>query len=320
MNLLEVLEARGIEFKPHTTRENEVYLCCPFCIERGETPDRRFRFGVNYVTGQAHCFNCGKKFREFEFLKKALTEKLDTGEWQLAQEAVKREAMKAPKVRLPDDFISLHGIKGKTHWDKVALNYLHTRGVSPKQIEEKNIGYSMIGDLRYRIIIPVYYQGKLEGLVCRAFVRDLEPKYRNSLGNKTLYNVPKHIHETAVLSEGAFDALAIERAIIGGWDSEAALGSSLTDRQLDILKDYKRIILYLDPDKAGVEGILRMGPQLMNLKKPVVEVVVPNLDGGPEYDPSVLSPREINAKLEARQSYSVALEQRLKAKLAFRED
>ena len=320
MNLIEALEARGIEFKFHSTRVNELYVCCPFCIERGETPDQRFRFGVNYVTGQAHCFNCGKKFRDFEFLKKALTEKLETGEWQLAQEAIKREAMKAPEVRLPEDFIPLSGIQGKTHWDKVALKYLHTRGVTERQMKEKNIGYSMIGEFRYRIIIPVYFEGKLEGLVGRAFVRDLEPKYRNSLGNKTLYNVPKRPHRNAVLSEACFDALAIERVVAAGTDSLAALGSSLTDRQLLILQDYDSITLYLDPDKAGVEGILRMGPQLMNLRHPVVYAVVPKLNGQPEYDPSDLDQREVLSAINSAERYNEALEQRLKAKLAFQED
>lgn len=319
MNLLEILESKGIEFKPHSTRENEVFICCPFCTERGETPDHRFRFGVNYVTGQAHCFNCGKKFRDFEFLKKALTEKLDTGEWQLSQETIKKDAMKPSEVKLPEDFIALSEAGRKTHWDRVALDYLHKRGISIRQIKEKNIGYSMVGDFRYRIVIPVYHQGKLEGIVARAFVQDLEPKYRNSLGNKTLYNVPKTQKKTAILSEGCFDALAIERAVESSMDSMAVLGHSLTERQLSILKDYDRVILWTDPDVAGVEGLLRMGPQVLSLKKPSVFCVVPRLNGVVEYDPSEMNEREVHAKLRWIEPYSVSLELRLKAKLAFRE-
>lgn len=317
MNLLEVLESRGIEFKPHSTRENEVYLNCPFCTERGETPDHRFRFGVNYVTGQAHCFNCGKKFRDFEFLKKALQEKLDTGEWQLSQNAIKVKPK--TEVKLPEDFIALSGIESKTHWDKVALSYLHKRGISQRQVKTKNIGYSMVGDFRYRIVIPVYYQDKLEGIVARAFVQDLEPKYRNSLGNKTLYNVPKTQKKVAVLSEGAFDALAIERAVEPVMDSMAVLGHSLTERQLELLKDYEQVILWTDPDAAGVEGLLRMGPQVLSLKKPAVFCVVPQLNGVVEYDPSELNEREVHGKLRWVERYSQSLELRLKAKLAFRE-
>jgi DNA primase len=320
VNLLEALESRGIEFKPHTSRENEVYLCCPFCTERGETPDHRFRFGVNYVTGQAHCFNCGKKFNGVEYLKKALQEKLDTGEWELSQKAIKRAAMKTPVVKLPDDFISLAGIKGKTHWDKVALAYLHRRGVTDTQIREKNIGYSMVGDFRYRIVIPVYYQGKLEGLVARAFVTDLEPKYRNSLGNKTLFNVPKKRQKTVILSEGAFDALAIERALPPTWkfDSEAVLGHTLTERQLEIVKTYDCIVLWTDPDVAGVEGLIRMGQQLTNAGKEV-EIVEPKLTGQPEYEPSELEPREIRKTLQTVKRYTPEVGQSLRLKVAFLE-
>lgn len=320
MNLLETLVAKGIEYKPHTSREDEIFLNCPFCTDRGETPDHRFRFGVNYVTGQAHCFNCGKKFREFEYLKKALQDKLDTGEWQLAQKAIKLEAMKTPQVKLPDDFISLSEVGRRTHWDKIAIKYLHSRGVTETQIRRKNIGYSMVGDFRYRIVIPVYYHGKLEGLVARAFVRDLEPPYRNSLGNKTLYNVPKHIHKTAVLSEGVFDALAIERAVPASIDSLAILGSSLTDRQLDIVKAYERVILWTDPDVAGVEGLIKMGSHLRNLNGPVVECIVPKLNNEEEFDPSDLDEREVQAKLKACVPYSDELVQRLKTARAFAED
>jgi DNA primase len=318
MNLIEALEAHGIEFKYHTSRENELYINCPFCIERGETPDRRFRFGVNYVTGQAHCFNCGKKFRDVEYLKKALKDKLDTGEWELSQETIKKERLKTPVVKLPEDFIALSEVGKRTHWDNVALNYLHKRGVTWPQIQQKNIGYSMVGDFRYRIVIPVYYQGKLEGIVARAFVADLEPKYRNSLGNKTLFNVPKKMGDTCVLSEGAFDALAIER-VVHNMDSEAVLGHTLTERQLDIVKHYDRIILWCDPDTAGVEGLIRMGQQLLNAGKERVDIVEPRMDGTPEYDPSELDGHEIRKALNNVKRYSVELGQSLRLKVAFQE-
>lgn len=322
MNLLEALESRGIEYRPHTSRENEVFLCCPFCTDRGETPDQRFRFGVNYVTGKAHCFNCGKKFGDVEYLKKALQEKLDTGEWELSQEAIKRKALKPPPaIKLPDDFIALSEVKKRSHWDKVAVSYLHRRGITEQQIEGKNIGYSMVGDFRYRIVIPVYYQGKLEGLVARAFVENLEPKYRNSLGNKTLFNVPEleHRSHTVVLSEGAFDALAIERAVGCGIDSAAVLGHTMTERQLDIARGYRRIILWTDPDIAGVEGIIRMGQQLLNAGKEWVEVVKPKLNGSPEYDPSELDSREIRKALQSVKRYTQELGQSLRLKVAFQE-
>jgi|HubBroStandDraft_5_1064220.scaffolds.fasta_scaffold05868_4 DNA primase len=321
MNLLDTLEARGIHFKLHTSRENEIYICCPFCTDRNETPDSRFRFGVNYVTGQAHCFNCGKKFRDFEYLKKALTEKLDTGEWQLSQEAIRKRALQTPVVRLPSDFIALSEVKRKTHWDRVALNYLYKRGITDEQIESKHIGYSMVGDFRYRIVIPVYYNGKLEGLVARAFVEGLEPKYRNSLGNKTLFNVPRESTNSGIiLSEGAFDAYAIERALASkyNFDSCAVLGHTLTERQLNIVKRYDRIILWTDPDVAGIEGLITMGQQLNSIGKERVEAVVPRLESN-DREPSELTGREIRGRLNHVQRWTMELGQSLRLKVVFQE-
>lgn len=322
MNLLEALDARGIEYKNHSSLDNEILLCCPFCVERGETPDTRFRLGVNYVEGKAHCFNCSKRLRG-EYMLIALKEKLDTGEFALAQEAVKRkdEQRKKIKPKLPEDFQLLTG-EGKTHWGRKAREFVQKRGIADWQVKEKKIGYSMVGDLRYRIIIPVYYKGKLEGLVGRVFVVDIEPKYKNSLGEKVLYNVPNKTRKIAIISEGAFDALAIERYTKNNFgrkaDSLACLGHDLTERQLEILEAYDEYILWPDPDKAGVKGFCRMGNVLQALKKPVW-MVAPRLSGT-EYDPSDLKLTEIEKKLKGVVLFTEELAQKLRAKLVFQED
>ncbi len=274
------------------------------------------------MTGKAHCFNCGKAFRDVDYLKKALQEKLNTGEWKLAMEAIKSERKKKPVAKLPEDFVALGGsAKNLTHWDRVALEFLRSRGVTEHQMQEKSIGYSVMGEMAYRIIIPVYYQGRLEGLIGRTFLKDEALKYKNSLGNKTLYNVPQKPNKAVVLSEGAFDALAIERAlpVKAGMDSEAVLGTALTDRQLEIVDIYDRIILYMDPDRAGIKAIIRIGRQLMDLKKNV-GVVVPEFNGHPECDPSDLSSNAVLANIRASEPYTSGLELRLKTKLAFVED
>lgn len=326
MNLLEALDARGIEYRHHSSKENEILVCCPFCVERGETQDTRFRLGVNYVEGVAHCFNCGKRLRG-DYMLEQLKEKLDTGEFNLAQEtAVRKDGLKKKiKPKLPDDFQLLTGL-GKTHWAQVAFKFVQQRGIADWQVKEKKIGYSMVGEFRYRIVVPVYYKGKLEGLVCRAFVRDLEPKYLNSLGEKVIYNVPDKTRKVAVLSEGAFDALGIERFTKTNYvlgvkaDSLAVLGHDLTPKQLKILEVYDDIVLWPDPDKAGVKGFNRMGLQLLSSGRWKVWMVVPKLGNAVEYDPSDLTTHEIGCKLRIVEPFTVELEQKLRAKLAFQEE
>ena len=54
MNFLEALQQSGIEVKERDSKPGEYAICCPFCIDRGETADETFRLGVNLNTGFAH--------------------------------------------------------------------------------------------------------------------------------------------------------------------------------------------------------------------------------------------------------------------------
>ena len=53
--ILDVIQQSSKSFQ---LRGNEASLCCPFCVERGETEDTRFRLGINVSTAVGHCFNC----------------------------------------------------------------------------------------------------------------------------------------------------------------------------------------------------------------------------------------------------------------------
>lgn len=260
MNLREALEAADVEIHPGATEE-EIWICCPFCTDRGETPDTRFRLGVNMRTGQAHCFNCSWRARgdyTFNRLQRALA----TGEIQAAED-IRSKKRHHKKVKLPVDFEPLLPL---THdsWHRMAYNYVRKRNVSDHQIKDKKIGYSLVDDndddgtnMAYRVIFPVYIGDKLKGLVGRDFTGKQTIPYKNSVGGKALYNLPTRPQKTASLQEGVFDTLVVAHAIRHmEIDSLGLLGHDLTDDQLALLEPYKRIFLWLDPDKAGVEGLI----------------------------------------------------------------
>lgn len=323
MNILDALDAAGIEYRPHSSKEGELWICCPFCEEEGTTPDTRFRLGINYVEGRGHCFNCGKSMAG-DYLLDALKKKLDSGELELAAKVAKLKRQEAPAVKLPEDF-ALVGDRDD-HWGRLADAYLKKRGVPSWQIKAKKIGYSVVGDFRYRIVIPVYENHELVGIVARAFVDGLEPKYKNSLGERTLYNIPEKViyrgGRKAALSEGCFDALAIERAFWHDYnqsvDSMGVLGHSLTERQLKILSRYEHFILWPDPDEAGLRGFLKIGMQLQEFG--TVEMVVPYLDSR-DCDPADLEEREIIKHYQKRSEvYRPTLVERMRVLMAFQED
>ena len=107
MNIVEALEAAGIEVRPGASDE-EIWMCCPFCQERGESPDGRFRLGVNIRTGQGQCFNCSWKGRG-EYTFSVLQQALATGDIEVfVQEMEILSKSKNPPFSICDDQIDVN--------------------------------------------------------------------------------------------------------------------------------------------------------------------------------------------------------------------
>ena len=327
MDIQSAIQDFGIRFK-QSGKQNEVWICCPFCMERGESPDTRFRLGLNTETGWFHCFNCGKSSKDEMFTWREL-ERVWKTEGLTATES--REPKKKIKIRLPEDFeVLVRASKKQDYWQNIAFEYVHRRGVTEKQIKEKQIGYSMDGPLAYRIVFPVRDENqKLVMLVGRDFTGKREPKYKNSVGDKYLYNVQKKKKRGVVLVEGVFDALSVERGVRHlGLDAAGVLGHSLTEIQWKQIEPYEQVILWPDPDRAGIigegrdgnGGFMGMARELEKKKKEVLVVPPKMEDGSDNYDPSELFPPEIEMRVKKARPYTPELEQRLRAWLAFKED
>lgn len=315
MDLTEALEAAGIEFRNHQSNDDEIWICCPFCTDKGESPDERFRLGVNTVTGKAHCFNCDWRGNgDYTFSK--LQESLDTGDIEAQQEERKHKKKKHIHVELPEGF---HPLPDSGHWARVAYRYLRSRGITDRQIEEREIGYTEIGDFHHRIVFPVYVYGKLKGIVGRDMTEDQELKYMNSIGDKTLYNVKKRPEKAVCLFEGVFDTLVAERpARKLGIDTNGLLGHNLQSHQVELLDPYKTIYAWLDPDKAGLEGYRSLRKTLPQDK--VLRIVLPRgfaREGAVDKDPSELPSEVITKRLSHAVVYTESLELKLKAWMAF---
>jgi hypothetical protein len=259
MTFLEFLTMRGIPFRPHT-KPGEIWIACPVCS------DSKFRLGINWRTNKGHCFNCSwKSRRAIQGVLRAwkLEARIDTP--QEAQDAPKAEAR---PIHLPEDFFPLAAIQdadGSPFID--AKVYMLGRGFSPGQLSRHRIGASFSGQFAFRIIIPVFYGRKLCGLVARTWA-DREPKYLNSTGERTIWNLRKLDPQTTlVLAEGIFKAMALERiASRESFQCGALLGHSITEAQIQKLKECKakRILLWPDPDPQGLEGMIQVAQQLQD--------------------------------------------------------
>lgn len=319
MDLVEALQAAEIEHHPGSSSE-EIWICCPFCTDRGETSDTRFRLGVNLRSGRAHCFNCewrGRGEYTFNQLQKALS----TGKIEAAQKLRHRKKHKE-KVRLPEDFEPLYPLKHNgDYWHRKAYLYARSRGITEDQIKHKKIGYSMVGDFAYRVVFPVYVHGKLKGLVGRDFTGKQDLAYRNSTGGKALYNVSDRPNKTVCLLEGVCDTLAVERAAKKlDIDANGLLGHDLTDNQLELLEPYRTIILWLDPDHAGLKGLQSIPKKIP--KNKIVKVVLPQgfvHSGATDSDPDELEKEIIVKRLLHAKHLTPELQLKLRAWSAFEE-
>jgi hypothetical protein len=260
MTFPDLLTLRRIRFRRSHGDSAELSLCCPFCTDRGKDPDDKFHFGVNYVTGEGHCFRCGWRSRKWAvqaFLRKIGSSDEVEG---LPQDEAE---VKPIKIALPDDFEVLTPNDATDDMIGPAWRYLMKRGISEKQIQRNSIGISLTGRYAYRIVFPVRFQKKLKGFVSRDWTGTAQVRYLNSIGEKSLYNLrepspSRHV----ILSEGIFKCLRIERATLTR--SAAILGNTITDEQIQQLLQlqYQHAILWPDPNEAGIRGMLNTADRL----------------------------------------------------------
>ena len=313
MNVFDLLSMRGIEVKESSSHADEYGICCLFCESMGEAPDERFRCGFNIVSGLGHCFNCGWSSRKAVL---EITRKLGGSDFDLEQ--VKRtpftlETRRRPeKVKFPEGFELLWKLK-KERMAREAWDYIKQRGITDEQVKKYELGIAPFDYcFRDRIIFPVRDKdGKLLGVVGRDYTGEKEPKYYNSKGLKYIYNANSRNYpkQWIILSEGIFKALAIERAYKDKICSAAILGSNTTNTQWAVVTEFGNVILFGDPDRAGIRGFLGVAADLASHVK--VFVAWP----WPKKQADEMTEKEIREAVRYKCPYSPLLEIRMKLEL-----
>lgn len=281
---------RGYMAPRKGSKENEVWVQCPFCN------DDKYRMGINVISGLAHCFRAtcewktndrSKLFRELAALFN-VQEKLDRIKVHVPKE--KKEKIFQGKIYLPAEFEPFTGAKGIDDIERRAEEYLYDRGVTWEQIKEYKLGFCESGDYAWRVIIPVTYRSKLVAFTGRDFsgLPGIDPKYKNSPGKKYLFSIPRRKKSRAILVEGPIDKLAVERAI-DTYDVLGRLGAGLTKPVMRELLDYDDIVIWPDPDAGGVE-ITISAANILDRKGRKVSIIMPHED---DVDPGKLGETEL---------------------------
>ena len=143
-------------------------------------------------------------------------------------------------------------------WPTTVQAYVRSRGIDDAQAERWGIGYAIGGKLAGRIVLPWRDgKGRLVGYTARTFIggpkKYLEPGADEGADRSAIYGeehwpAPGQ-REVVVVTEGAFDGYAVERA--SGLPFGALAGSQLLPGHVARLSTWEEVVIASDPDKAG---------------------------------------------------------------------
>lgn len=144
--------------------------------------------------------------------------------------------------------------------------YLESRGLTKEFCLKNKIGFDKTA---LRVTIPMFFRGEYMGCARRSVAGDI-PKISYNSGmpkDQMLYLPLTNTNKTSqfLLVEGPIDAL---KASFFGFDSGAILGCLISEKQMWAVYDEadgREIIVALDNDHPGIEGISRVIDKLHGL-------------------------------------------------------
>lgn len=350
----DLLEHEGVEYKATSGSRGPQFniKLCPTC------GDDRWKVYLSQDTGYGNCFKCennGENFNLWTFAKShlgtaenkavgALFDRIATsGGWRPKRRAEKREfadpfdgALKLPtSIPIPDD----------------NLPYLADRNVSVDLARQFGLRMCINGAFKYRnedgearsqaytgrLLLPIYdLGGELVTFQGRDTTGKLDPKYlfppRLPGTARFLYNGQRAMAEgweTIVLGEGAFDCIAIQRALdadpLPSTGACGSFGKKLTldttpgsESQLQALTELrrgglKRVVIMWDGEQSALLSACDAAQKLTSYGFSVSISLLP-----PGKDPDECPSKVVRASIVRSIKYSKRFHLRVKLKPVYK--
>ena len=264
-NVIEFLNNNNISYRREgkNTSVGWVNISCPMC------DDKSNHGGFNTRTGHYNCWKCG-----WHSTQEIISSLLDISQKEASE--IEKEYSVSASIRqimndgeekkissseksltLPSEFKNLL---------EMHKRYLSDRNFNPDMLERKYrlLGTGFAGKYKFRIIVPVFYKGKIVSYQGRDVSGQSQTRYKACPRNEELihhkdlfYNLDNVRNRRAIIVEGVFDVWRLGDGAI------ATFGISTSLRQVVVAKkhlDYAAILF--DNEPAAVMSAETFGNRL----------------------------------------------------------
>ncbi len=260
-----VIEALGLIVARR--RGRRAWMHCPFHDPEGtRTTSAFFVRTSGERAGNYHCFSCkvSGSLTALTAHVRGLTIEdarafvADAGKgWRAPTAKVRFVSRPANLVRRGFYFPTEVVIAPLEEWDTLPRRYAVERGITNGDVAVHGIGYAVEGPLAGRIVFPVRSAGRIVSYTARTFV-DEEPRYKTPREDEhpdldAIFGMDQwprlDLREEIVITEGAIDALAVNRVV--HCHAGSLGGSDVRPGHIIELATWKTVIVLTDHDPAG---------------------------------------------------------------------
>lgn len=302
------LQRNGLEFKE--SPNGFTMRACPICPKpHNEDRANLYTLGVKANSGVFHCFRCGASGSWFDF------KNLLSG---IAIESVKQVEEKLPSEEEFEQYF--HNLRDE-RFPEINYYLTETRGLSKDVLLKYKVGAGMVTYRDFEteelvtfpsVVFPMWMPRTKhkDPTLVRLKARAIYPERKHFMklipsggasgffGANTFTDLPNEI----VLTEGEYDAIAVNSSLGMGAVSLPNGASHLPVQLLPWLEQFKRIYLWMDDDLAGREAMQKFSKKLGTKR---CFVIKPQANEGPKDANEALlksTPEEIKSMVASAKS------------------